>query len=51
MTAFQGILCDCTSLYSGAQVEHHCNYDFLVGFLAVFAADPPTQGEMMVLLA
>ena len=35
----------------GAQVENDVNFDFLLGFLACFAANMPTQGEMMVLLA
>ncbi|CAE7552988.1 hypothetical protein AK812_SmicGene21635 [Symbiodinium microadriaticum] len=35
----------------GEYVENDVNFDFLLGFLACFAANMPTQGEMMVLLA
>ncbi|CAE7018311.1 unnamed protein product [Symbiodinium sp. CCMP2456] len=34
----------------GEYVEDAINFDFLLGFMASFAADLPTQGEMMVLL-
>ncbi|CAE7477391.1 unnamed protein product [Symbiodinium microadriaticum] len=34
----------------GEYVENDVNFDFLLGFLACFAANMPTQGEMMVLL-